>query len=295
MASSPLSWKRAIEPLFYDLRIPLEEFKEDLNAITDEYTNNEIYKFYDRYYTAGLGILYLGSRGEFEYGIWTNGTDEVDTLDLTEDYPYTRNLPDQQGDTHFSLKIGSAYFINNTNSRGISSEKNNMTGQDISSETIQTDDDDSEQSSSLLQNTTTETRAEVEERLSKMPDIRRFIEIGSLVTYSVQENWSDTRFSVVKSLDNNQLWIIARPWFQELDDHHEDEEYEVTEPQLRTYPLDGFHDSFSCARLKADIESLQHDEGMQQENASRTVERKEFAFEQVHRGGFVLAASKYVV
>ncbi|KAI9660546.1 MAG: hypothetical protein M1821_009897 [Bathelium mastoideum] len=276
--------------------LPLEEYQEALKAITDESNEMELMQFFKKCKDPGLGFLYLGSRDEIDYGVRVVGVKYWPYLtELDTDEPFFLHLPKTQDaeakdkDISYSDFTIRAFFVNDIKSVGALLERGDPDGHNVSTETSQIHDEkELLKVSFFLQNTTTEARVRVAESLSKTPDIRRAIEIGGLETYSAKQGWSTTRFVVVKALDKNEFWIIAIPRFYDPEYVLDDEELEAAEPQLRTYPLDGFQEPISCARIKANEESLQYDEEMQQENPRRTLMTKDFSIDQIHSGGFVL-------
>lgn len=142
--------------------------------------------------------------------------------------------------------------------------------------------------------------------VSKEPSVRRFLEIGRLVTYSEQHEprWWETRFCVVLSFDDKRLWIVSRPKFHvdnSGDEDGEDGPLEHTQPKDRAFPLDGFEQKIACARLKANVESLREYEysslGPDQEWRLHRPEpspSRLFEIEKVHSGGFVIGRTPLV-
>ena len=133
---------------------------------------------------------------------------------------------------------------------------------------------------------------------SRVLKMRRFVEIGRLVTYSDQrtEKWSWTRFCVVKLLDDNSLWIISRPEFPAIYVGDGDYETAFAQPMDRAFPLDGFKGVIACARLEANVDSLQeygisshpHRQGVVLHRPDPPIQSRFFEIEQVHSGGFVI-------
>ncbi|KAL9082464.1 MAG: hypothetical protein Q9165_008888, partial [Trypethelium subeluteriae] len=240
-----------------------------LTAITNESTDAEIESFHKTYTDRALGFSYLGSRDEIDYGLLVLGYQPAGGLTPDEDYaddPSGNQRGKEYPESYDpSLETFCLYYTGET--RG---EFSGTTGQ-----------------------ITPRTPADIEDITPKTPNFARLVEIGSLATFSNERGWFLTRFSIVKLLDDNSLWIVAAPAF-EPDDYALDEVPFVA-PQSRAFPLDGFQDPISCARLKLNEESFEYDEGIQQEVPSRKIASKPFDIEHVHSGGFVLRTgpSKY--
>ncbi|KAF2232355.1 hypothetical protein EV356DRAFT_517473 [Viridothelium virens] len=259
-------WKLQMNPGSSHRGIPclsLKEFKEHLTAITHESTDDEIFTFHLACMKRGTDIFYLGSKNEIDYGIYVSSGCFPSDLSLDE-----WNSDDKDRDLkekRYPLPSACSFYRKSLYYTGENqSDRSGATGQP-----------------------TTQTPANIEDVTPKKPDLARLIEIGSLLTYSNEEKWSWTRFEIVKSLDDNRLWIVATPEFPE-DFTGNETEFAFAEPESRTFPLEGFQNPISCARLNVNVEGLEYDEGMQHKHASRTIASKLFDIDQEHSGGFVI-------
>ncbi|KAF2239790.1 hypothetical protein EV356DRAFT_91 [Viridothelium virens] len=225
-------------------------------------TEDKLWGWFDLLSGRGTGFFYLGSRNEIDYGIML-GSSSTDRLPA--DF-----VPELQAEKKSSAMRCLFYT-------GVSNTQETMVAKG--------NEDHQEKS------TTGATHLSAE-RLRGKPDVGRILQVGPLVTYSKEEGWNDVRFSVTKCLEDDSFWLVAQPAF-----YGDDDGDEVTscyaEPHERSFPLDGFESPISCARLKANEESLKYCAEMQQlEGPKRTHASKPFDIEQVHSGGFYIMHSQ---
>ncbi|KAI9656609.1 MAG: hypothetical protein M1821_004816 [Bathelium mastoideum] len=278
--------------------MPIEEFKQRLHALTSESTNDDVDMFNYDCGQRKLGPFYLGSRDEVDYAIWCPGQHDLVNLSFEGPDVYAVCLPDGDLDT---IKWGedqkNIYYIDEDASRAVTpgtwEEKD-----DVSLQTGQ-----KPQKVNNAEGRVWKLRLDLPLSTGERSkaDIERLLPLGTLLTWTDKDKWSQTRFTIGKSLNDNGLWIVGEALFlQDMSYSWVDKEgltwSEQYEPLYalnheRAFALDGFEEKIACARLRANDQDFKECELFYEGEGAQLIrpkpaDRKLFDLEQVYQGTF---------
>ncbi|KAI9709684.1 MAG: hypothetical protein M1820_003086 [Bogoriella megaspora] len=279
-----------------DSRLSLEQFQERVSAIKPESTDREIEE-YKSQGILGPEFVYLGSRGKIDYGISKihnlKHQEEDPSYDQRYGWPIWRvyglhALPQWPEDAVSSTP--NCKKMTKANANGPSTQEGVLSKESRDPNYLGWDE-------------TNDIPRDFSETINSIPQeiiIERMLQIGTLFTWTDEDKWSQTRFSVVKSINDSTFWIISRRSFI-WEDYEDYVKYDYAQPHQRVVPLDGFLSPIAFARLKGiDEESFEgcqlvnkdlvDEDDVGVELALRPPHRdyKHFDLEQIYTGAYFL-------
>ncbi|KAI9698591.1 MAG: hypothetical protein M1820_007390 [Bogoriella megaspora] len=205
--------------------MPVRQFRKRVLAITHNSTDEKVDNFREAIRKRHPEFVYLGSRDEIDYGIYTDNDleEQEDDLSYQPEFQPGRSclcyglyaLPQWPEDAKGTL----------------------------------TDEPDPGPDGFGGYYDDPRTFTETIDSIPQEETIERLLEIGTLMTWTDEEKWSATRFSVVKSVSDGTFWIISKIQF-EWEDYPHVTTQDYFHPHQRAFPLDGFTSPIAFARLK---------------------------------------------